>query len=169
MIRNPRHGGEMKAGSKMARRRVQDQGELASTNGSHYTEPHPPSSSEEAHQMAEAEVALEARKKEIAARRTDHAHSQSDTTVRNVANVAPASTSETISVTWGEELFTPVQFCSFRVGPFSASTTLRAGESREQAADRLMRELERIAAKERELKTRVYKDSLGPIIGKKVS
>lgn len=91
------------------------------------------------------------------------------TVSERVEEIRTQQAPETISVTWGEELFTPVQFCSFRVGPFSASTTLRVGESREQAADRLMRELERIAAKERELKTRVYKDSLGPILGKKVS
>lgn len=83
----------------------------------------------------------------------------------SVAALQP-TTPETVSVTWGEELFTPVQFCSFRVGPFSASSALRDGETREQAADRLMRELEKVAAKERETKARVFKQALTGITGK---
>lgn len=84
----------------------------------------------------------------------------------SVAALQSAPTPETVSVTWGEELFTPVQFCSFRVGPFSASSALRDGETREQAADRLMRELEKVAAKERETKARVFKQALTGITGK---
>lgn len=132
----------------MARRRVheeQAQGELAAANGT----------------VGESEKAARSIGSEI---RNVLPPSRSTEVSRRM--VDGDERGEMVSVTWGEELFTPVQFCSFRVGPFSASSTLRAGESREQAADRLMRELERIAAKERETKARVFKDALGKIAGK---
>lgn len=59
---------------------------------------------------------------------------------------------ETVTATWGEELFSPKQFHTFKVGPFSATTTLRIGEDRTQAVGRLMRELEKVAEAERQRK-----------------
>jgi hypothetical protein len=44
-----------------------------------------------------------------------------------------ASTPETVTVTWGEELFSPVQYNSCRVGPFSFTTPVRVGETAGQA------------------------------------
>lgn len=147
----------------MARRRVQDegaQGELAAANGS-----------------IEASAALHAQSAATAERiHTDEAIRAAHvpepkvrtggllTDTRYPAPTASPASPETITVTWGEELFTPVQFCSFRVGPYSAMTTLRVGESREQAGDRLMRELEKIASKERDIKIRVYREGLEKVI-----
>jgi len=44
---------------------------------------------------------------------------------------------EVVEVTWGEEVFSPKQYNSFRVGPFSASTRVCEGETRVQAMARL--------------------------------
>jgi len=67
---------------------------------------------------------------------------------------------ETITVTWGEELYTPRQFCSYRVGPFSASTTVRKGETRVHAGMRLMEELRAFADVERRAKRQAFTQSL---------
>jgi hypothetical protein len=146
---------------------VQDgdaQGELVETNGVEASRTLHAASSKAIDEIPRVSVYVaentEANRAEIA-KRAPVAISQPAPAV----NVTQAH--ETISVTWGEELFTPVSYCSFRVGPFSASTTLRAGESREQAGDRLMRELEKIAAKERDNKIRVFKDALDKVIPRK--
>lgn len=44
--------------------------------------------------------------------------------------------SEEITVTQGEQVFSPVQFNSFRVGPFTYKTIVLPGETREEAFDR---------------------------------
>ena len=58
---------------------------------------------------------------------------------------AAATTEETegdnVTVTWGEWLIQPVNFNSFRVGPFTASGRVRDGETRTAAARRLYDEL----------------------------
>lgn len=43
-----------------------------------------------------------------------------------------------LTMTFGEELFTPVPFNSFRVGPFTLETTLQPGETAQQAHARLV-------------------------------
>lgn len=63
---------------------------------------------------------------------------------------------ELVSATWGEELFTPKQFNSFRLGPFSGSTTVRPGEDRGEAFRRLYAELEAHAEEAFEKKKRDY-------------
>jgi len=52
------------------------------------------------------------------------------------------ATGTTVTATWAEEQFQPVQFNSFRVGPFAASTQVRAGETIAQATVRLHAELD---------------------------
>jgi hypothetical protein len=51
-----------------------------------------------------------------------------------------------VEATWGEELFQPLQFNTFRVGPFKASTVVRDGETIANAMIRLHRELDSAAA-----------------------
>lgn len=46
-----------------------------------------------------------------------------------------------VEVTWAEELFQPVAFNSFRVGPFKATGTCRSGESIPDAMARLWTQL----------------------------
>lgn len=45
-------------------------------------------------------------------------------------------TGDTITVTLGEQVFAPIQYNSFRVGPFSCTTTIKEGESPEAAYTR---------------------------------
>lgn len=63
---------------------------------------------------------------------------------------------EYVDVTWGEELFSPVQYNSFRVGPFSRRTRVRPGETEDQAFERVYRQLEAMAAKTHERKSKVF-------------
>lgn len=56
-----------------------------------------------------------------------------------------------VSCTKGEEMYgKPGQFSTYRVGPFSGTTKVRAGETRAQARRRLMDELNAFADEERE-------------------
>ncbi len=71
------------------------------------------------------------------------------------------SEGETITVTWGEELYSPQQFFTFRVGPFSSSTKVQRGESRAEAGARVMRQLEVLAADERMTKMKIFLDTMG--------
>ena len=69
--------------------------------------------------------------------------------------------SETITVTWGEETFSPVQYNSFRVGPFSATARVLPGESRSDALRRISAELYAFATEERANKAEAFKRALG--------
>lgn len=61
-------------------------------------------------------------------------------------------TDEFVNVTWAEKTFCPVAFNPYKVGPFSASTRVRKGETIAQAMERLHTEIDlaarRIVAKE---------------------
>lgn len=72
---------------------------------------------------------------------------------------------ETVSATWGEEQFSPKQFHSFRVGPFSATTRLRQGETRQQALERLNAELREFAEAEKRRKYEGYMKSVAEMGG----
>ncbi len=50
-----------------------------------------------------------------------------------------------IEVAYGQATFTPVKFCTFTVGPFSARTTIRDGETAEDARRRVLPFLKRTA------------------------
>lgn len=41
-----------------------------------------------------------------------------------------------ITVTWGQEAYTPVSYNTFHVGPFSMTTKIQAGETQAQAFQR---------------------------------
>lgn len=60
-----------------------------------------------------------------------------------------------VEVSWGQATYTPVKFCTFTTGPFSARTTVREGETAEQARGRLLGFLRRTAdeAFEEQLRT----------------
>lgn len=54
----------------------------------------------------------------------------------------PASdVGEEVTVTYGEQVFSPVQYNSFRVGPMTTTTRVRPGETRADAARRAFDEL----------------------------
>lgn len=74
---------------------------------------------------------------------------------------------ETVTVTWGEEIFTPRQYHSFRVGPFSGTTVVREGETRVDAGRRLRRELKALAEEDRLDKHRSYLDAVASVSGGK--
>jgi hypothetical protein len=66
------------------------------------------------------------------------------------------STGQVVEATWGEELFQPVQYNMFRVGPFKACTLVRKGESVARALLRLHEELEQAARQIRDKKADEY-------------
>lgn len=74
-----------------------------------------------------------------------------------------------VEVTFGEELFTPAPYHSFRVGPFWAKGFTRAGESRMQAISRLSAELETVANEQREQRYRQYKAAVRTMYGDKAA
>lgn len=61
-----------------------------------------------------------------------------------------------VDVTWGEELFQPVQYHALRVGPFRATTVVRAGESVADATYRLWCALNEVAMRIRDEKAAEY-------------
>lgn len=66
----------------------------------------------------------------------------------------PAGT--TVTITMGAEKFAPVQYQTFDVGPFSATTTLQPGETIKAAYDRVMGELRVIFKAEFETRLREH-------------
>jgi hypothetical protein len=71
---------------------------------------------------------------------------------------APEAPPETVRYVWGEEKFAPIAgtYSTVTVGPFSATTTLRPGETADQALERLRHDVEKHAASERESKIRSF-------------
>lgn len=65
-----------------------------------------------------------------------------------------------VEVSWGDELFQPLRFNGMRVGPFTATTLVRRGESIAQATVRLHREVATAAQKIFEEKSRAYLQNL---------
>jgi hypothetical protein len=62
---------------------------------------------------------------------------------------------ETVSATWGEEKFN-TNYCTCTIGPFSATTAVREGETREDALARLELELQAHAEEARTRKMRSF-------------
>lgn len=75
------------------------------------------------------------------------------------------SDGEWIEVTWGEEVFSPVQYNSFRVGPFSCRVQQRRGETPEQAWDRGYALLRQKAQEERKRKAGEFLAALREVGG----
>ena len=61
-----------------------------------------------------------------------------------------------VDVTWGEELFQPVEYNGLRVGPFRATTVVRSGETVAAATYRLWLELNAAAMAIRDEKAKEY-------------
>jgi len=61
---------------------------------------------------------------------------------------------QSVTVTLGKELFCPVQYYSFEVGPYSLTTQIREGETVEEACARARKRLEVVQAEDFELKVR---------------
>lgn len=61
-----------------------------------------------------------------------------------------------INVTWGKEVFRPLQYHSLEIGPFQATVERAAGESLQAAIDRAMAEMEIAADRELESKTQLF-------------
>lgn len=74
------------------------------------------------------------------------------------------SAANTVSYTYGSEVFTPVPYNTFHIGPFAGTTSVRAGETHTQALARLQREIEAFAKSEFDRKS---KDFLAKVSGLK--
>ena len=72
---------------------------------------------------------------------------------------------QVVEVTWGEELFQPVQYNSFRVGPFKVATTVRRGETIGDAMLRVHRQIAATATALHDEKAKVYLRSLADLAG----
>ena len=67
-----------------------------------------------------------------------------------------ASSAETVTVVWGEELFSPQRFHTFTAGPFTATGRVREGETTTMAMARLLGEVTVVAEQERARKIASY-------------
>jgi len=67
-----------------------------------------------------------------------------------------AGAGQEVTVYWGEEIFSPQQFHTFKVGPFSATTRVLVGETFANAAARAMSDLRTFAESERDRKRASY-------------
>lgn len=67
---------------------------------------------------------------------------------------------ETVTATWGEERFSPVQYNTFGVGPFSFTTVVREGETAEQAMIRAYAVVKSTAEKFFDLKCTEFLESV---------
>jgi hypothetical protein len=133
-----------------------------------------PASAQEAREEYEAAREFERRTAEkIAGRQqTNHAPPNEvgaspetrDAVGRVIANHTE-DVGQSVEVSWGEELFQPLQFNTFRVGPFKAHTVVRKGESVAQAMLRLHAEMDRVAREIRDKKTDEYIAALKKIGG----
>lgn len=68
----------------------------------------------------------------------------------------PEDVGQQVSVSWGEEVIQVTPFCTYRVGPFYASTTIRPGERRVHAIARLNRDLSEYAELEHHRKRKAF-------------
>lgn len=78
-------------------------------------------------------------------------------------SAVPAGSSPTgalVTVTWAEETISPVAYNSFKVGPFTATGTVRAGETIPQACGRLYAELAAFAEQARDAKAITFRATL---------
>lgn len=84
-------------------------------------------------------------------------------TSRHVMHVTAKTTgseANTVTVTWGKELFSPKQFHTYEVGPFVATGPVLAGETLAQAHARIYAELSEFAEKERTRKRESFMRAL---------
>lgn len=65
-----------------------------------------------------------------------------------------------IVVSWGEEMYSPVQYNSFRAGGVSLRTQVRSGETPSEAHDRCMRHLRSMTQSQFDEQLRTFLDRL---------
>lgn len=75
----------------------------------------------------------------------------------------PHADGDTVTFTWGKELYSPKGFHTVEIGPFVASTALRPGETRLQAYDRIAKETTAFAEANRKSKLDSYKRQMGEV------
>lgn len=131
---------------------------------------------DEASASGEKEVAHDTRDERIARVQNDaveRTQARSAATVpaprqsrsEDTAKISDEDVGEAVSATWGEELYTPQQFFTFRVGPFSRHTKIRKGETALMAKQRVEQELEQMAAAERTKKMTIFLDTMEQLFG----
>lgn len=76
----------------------------------------------------------------------------------------PADEGTEVTVCWGEEKFSPMQYNSFGVGPFFAKGKTRPGESIYDASQRLMQDIAAFAERERSRKVKDYLAALQEVL-----
>lgn len=75
-------------------------------------------------------------------------------------------TGASVTVTYGEEVFSPVQYQSFRVGPFSITRTVRSDETAESVYASIEEELQQMSNRQFELRLRSFKERIEKTSGK---
>lgn len=79
----------------------------------------------------------------------------------NAASVQlPLPFPEVVTVTWAEETFTPVNYNTFKVGPFVLEGAVREGETSAEASARLYAEITAVAEKARDAKAVSFRSAL---------
>jgi hypothetical protein len=67
---------------------------------------------------------------------------------------------DSLTVTYGEEVFAPVQYNNMRLGPFSVTITVRSGETATRAFKRAHDLLETMADRAFEAKIQGFRDKM---------
>jgi hypothetical protein len=70
---------------------------------------------------------------------------------------------QTVSATWPEQVFTPVAYNSFRVGPFSASSIVRDCETIAEAIERVRAQLSVVAQRAFDEESERYLQNLASV------
>lgn len=83
-----------------------------------------------------------------------------EASLNSTVKQAWGETQETVTVSWGEELFSPKQFHTVKIGPFHSTTAVRQGETHAQAMARAMKELTAFAEGERVRKRASFNEAL---------
>lgn len=77
-------------------------------------------------------------------------------TLSDAESPISASTSITVTATWGKELFSPQPFHTFEVGPFSLTVVVPPGHSPRDVLDAAYKTLDAFASLERERKRAAF-------------
>jgi hypothetical protein len=100
----------------------------------------------------------------IAPGQTGHLHREEPRAVTQVPQ--PLSTGEPFTLAWGEEVFRTGEFSTFRVGPFTRTSTVRAGETEDMAKQRVYEDLRSFAMREFDRKAEDHLDNIDRLANK---
>lgn len=78
----------------------------------------------------------------------------------------PLSAGESFALTWGEEVFRTGEFSTFRVGPFTRTSTVHPGETEDMAKQRVYEDLRGFAMREFDRKAEDHLDNIDRLAGK---